>query len=174
MGGLPCVTSQEADSAAIWLPGGGSGRLGQDLNAILRKAGTLSVCSESMRSMETFRYRCRFGLLIPAVIAGVLLGFLVAHSNYAYHRCASGLYTPPRLKQTALASATTDSLVIEAFVDSRGRVWDYRVISSAQGSKALTPDMKNLLIFSTFRPATFRGSPTAGTAVLSFSKIGKF
>ena len=22
MGGVPCVTSQEADSAAIWLPGG--------------------------------------------------------------------------------------------------------------------------------------------------------
>ena len=124
--------------------------------------------------METFRNRCRFGLLIPSVIAAALLGFLAAHSIYANPSGASGLYTPPRLNQTALASATTDSLVIEAYVDSRGRVWDYRVISSAQGSKALTPDMKNLLIFSTFRPAMFRGSLTAGTVVLCFSKIGKF
>jgi hypothetical protein len=124
--------------------------------------------------MGIFRCRCRFGLLIPAVIAGGLLGFLTAHSIYADPGEASGLYTPPRLNQTALASAATDSVVIEAEVDSRGRVSDYRVLSTAQGSKDLTPRMKNLLIFTTFRPATYRGSPTAGTAVLSFSNIDKF
>jgi len=119
-------------------------------------------------------YRRRFGLLIPAVIAGVLLGFLAAHSIYASPGGTSGLYTPPRLSQTALASASTNSLVIEAYVDSRGRVWDYRVISSARGTKDLTPDMKNLLIFTTFRPATYRNSPTTGTAILTFSNIDKF
>ncbi|MGA7472924.1 MAG: hypothetical protein WBW60_09350 [Candidatus Sulfotelmatobacter sp.] len=124
--------------------------------------------------MKAFRRRCHFGLLIPAVIAGALLGLLAAHSIYSNPAGASGLYTPPRLNQTALASATTDSLVIEAYVDSRGRVWNYRVISSAQGSKDLTPDMKNVLIFTTFHPAMFRGSPIAGTAVLSLFKIDKF
>jgi hypothetical protein len=29
------------------------------------------------------------------------------------------------------------------------------------------PQMKNMLIFTTFRPATFMGKPVAGTAVLA-------
>jgi len=33
------------------------------------------------------------------------------------------------------------------------------------------PQVKNMLIFTTFRPATAMGRPTPGRAVLSFSKI---
>jgi hypothetical protein len=33
------------------------------------------------------------------------------------------------------------------------------------------PQLKNLLIFTTFHPALSMGRPTSGTAVLSFSKI---
>jgi hypothetical protein len=82
--------------------------------------------------------------------------------------------TAPQLQQSAfgtpLDSISDDSLVIEAYVDSNGRVQDYRVLSSPD-AKGLPPQVKNMLIFSTFRPATSMGQPTSGRAVLSFSKI---
>jgi hypothetical protein len=58
-----------------------------------------------------------------------------------------------------------------AYVDSNGRVQDYRVMSDSDQSEQLLPQVKNMLIFTTFRPATLMGIPTAGRAVLSFSKI---
>jgi hypothetical protein len=61
--------------------------------------------------------------------------------------------------------------VIEAYVDSKGRVQDYRVLSSPQGAKGLPSQVKNMLIFTTFSPATSMGQPTSGRAVLTFSKI---
>src|SRR5437763_68118 len=61
--------------------------------------------------------------------------------------------------------------VIEAYVNANGRVEDYRILSQPDDAKAVLPQLKNLLIFTTFHPALSMGRPTAGTAVLSFSKI---
>jgi hypothetical protein len=61
--------------------------------------------------------------------------------------------------------------VIEAIVDANGRVQDYRVISDPDSSERILPEVKRMLIFTTFRPAMSMGRPTAGRAVLSFSKI---
>jgi hypothetical protein len=76
-------------------------------------------------------------------------------------------YNAPQLQQSPLISE--NFVTIEAYVDTNGRVQDYRVLSNA---KHLTepPQLKNRLIFTTFRPATYMGRPTAGTAVLLFSK----
>jgi hypothetical protein len=84
------------------------------------------------------------------------------------------VYTAPQLQQSAFAtldSINDDSLVIEADVDSNGRVQDYRILSNPRESQELLPQVKNMLIFTTFRPATSMGHPTTGKAVLSFSKI---
>ena len=85
------------------------------------------------------------------------------------------LYTGPELEEsslaTALSSVTDDSLIIEAYVDANGRVQDYRIISDSESSQKLLPEVKRMLIFTTFRPAMSMGRPTAGRAVLSFSKI---
>jgi hypothetical protein len=64
-----------------------------------------------------------------------------------------------------------DSLVIEAYVDSNGRVQDYRILSDSNDSKEVLPKVKQMLIFTTFRPALSMGRPTPSRAVLSFSKI---
>jgi hypothetical protein len=62
--------------------------------------------------------------------------------------------------------------VIEAYVDSNGRVQDYRILSSPEDAKDLSPQVKIMLTeFTTFRPATSMGQRTSGRAVLSFSKI---
>ena len=98
---------------------------------------------------------------------GSLLGFLAARSIDVSRSFASA-YIPPRLQQTPAVGA--DLVVIEAYVDSTGRVWDYRVISNGEGVEELSPQIKNSLIFTTFRPATYRGRPIAATAVLSFPK----
>lgn len=85
------------------------------------------------------------------------------------------VYTAPQLQQSAFAtsieSINSDSLVIEAYVDRMGRVQDYRILSEPPESEQLLPQVKNMLIFTTFRPATTLGRPTAGRAVLSFSRI---
>ena len=85
------------------------------------------------------------------------------------------LYTGPQLDQsafgTSLGNMGDDAVVVEAYVDANGRVEDYRILSQPDEAKAVLPQLKNLLIFTTFHPALSMGRPTAGTAVLSFSKI---
>jgi hypothetical protein len=56
-------------------------------------------------------------------------------------------------------------------VDANGRVQDYRILSQSDDAKAALPQVKNLLIFTTFRPALAMGVPTSGRAVISFSKV---
>ena len=68
-------------------------------------------------------------------------------------------------------SIDAESLVIEAYVDRNGRVQDYRILSDPADSKEVLPQVKRMLIFTTFRPALSMGSPTPSRAVLSFSKI---
>lgn len=85
------------------------------------------------------------------------------------------LNTGPELQQsvfgTNLSSMNADSLVIEAYVDSSGRVDDYKILSDPGESQQLLPQVKRMLIFTTFRPAMSMGRPISSRAVLSFSKI---
>jgi hypothetical protein len=68
------------------------------------------------------------------------------------------------------ANICADAVLVEAVIDSHGRVQDYRVLNPA-GQTELSPDMKNELIFARFRPATSFGVPTSGHIVISFSNI---
>ena len=118
------------------------------------------------------------GLITAVVVFGVLIGFLAVPGQLQASNddVPLMLYTAPQLQQSAfttgLESINDDSLVIEAYVDANGRVQDYRILSNPNNeSKQLLPTVKNMLIFTTFRPATAMGRPTSGTAVLSFSKI---
>ena len=81
--------------------------------------------------------------------------------------------TAPQLEQSAFGmdAINADSLVIEAYVDANGRVQDYRILSDPSDSKEVLPQVKQMLIFTTFRPALSMGRPTPSRAVLSFSKV---
>jgi hypothetical protein len=78
------------------------------------------------------------------------------------------LNTGPELQQsvfgTTLSSINTESLVIEAYVDSRGRVQDYKILSDPGESQELLPQVKRMLIFTTFRPAMSMGHPISSRA----------
>ena len=87
---------------------------------------------------------------------------------------SGALYTPPELASApfgmTLQSHAPGLLMVEATVAPDGRVQDYRVIDGADQGRDMR-DLKNLLIFTTFRPAMTFGHPTTGRVVISFAKI---
>jgi anti-sigma factor (TIGR02949 family) len=127
--------------------------------------------------LNAFMVPATAGLVTAVLIFGLLLGFfaLPAQLQASSSDVPLMLYTGPQLEQsvfgTSLGSIGDDSVVIEAYVDANGRVQDYRILSQPDDAKAVLPQVKNLLIFTTFRPALSMGVPTAGRAVISFSKI---
>lgn len=128
-------------------------------------------------ALDAFMVPATAGLVTAVVIFGLLTFFLAIPGQLQADNddVPLMLYTAPQLQQSAfgttLDSISEDSVVIEAYVDSNGRVEDYRILSHPQEAKALLPQLNRMLIFTTFRPATSMGRPTAGRAVLSFSKI---
>jgi hypothetical protein len=126
-------------------------------------------------AIRAFMVPATVGLASALVIFGFLMGFFGLPLQASESDVPLVFKTAPQLEQSAFGAATSfindDSLVIEAYVSADGRVEDYRVLSNPQQGKDLPPQVKNMLIFTTFRPATLMGRPTAGTAVLSFSKI---
>lgn len=126
-------------------------------------------------AINAFMVPATAGLASAVVMFAFLMGFL-ALPLHAGSDVPLGFNTAPQLQRSAfetdLNSLKDDPLVIEAYVDSNGRVQDYRILSSSQETKGdLPPQVKNMLIFTTFRPAMSMGHPTAGTAVLSFSRV---
>ena len=120
------------------------------------------------------------GLATTVVVFGLLMGFMAPALQADNPDVPLMLNTAPELQQAAfgaLDSMHEDSLVIEAYVGTNGRVQDYRILSGPReaSNDMLTPQVKNLLIdfmtFTTFRPATYMGRPTPGRAVFSFSKV---
>jgi hypothetical protein len=63
-----------------------------------------------------------------------------------------------------------NAVVVEAYVNSEGRVYDYKIISGpdTQESRA---QIETMLLFSVFEPARVFGEPVQGVAVLSLSGI---
>jgi anti-sigma factor RsiW len=124
--------------------------------------------------LNAFMVPATAGLMTAVTVFAMLMGYL-APLQAGNPDVPLLVYTAPQLQQSAFAtgieSINSDSLVIEAYVDSVGRVQDYRILSEPPESQQLLPQVKNMLIFTTFRPATNLGRPTAGRAVLSFSKI---
>jgi hypothetical protein len=142
-----------------------------------RRARFEGVLVRLENALNAFMVPATAGLVSAVLIFGLLLGFIALPSQL---QASSGdvplmLYTAPQLEQsvfgTSLGSIGEDSVVIEAYVDANGRVQDYRILSQSDDADAVLPQVKNLLIFTTFRPALLMGRPTAGTAVISFSKI---
>jgi len=70
----------------------------------------------------------------------------------------------------ARAIQNANAVIVEAYVNRAGRVYDYRIISGPD-TAASRAQIENLLLFSVFEPARVFGEPVRGVAVLSFSGI---
>jgi hypothetical protein len=64
----------------------------------------------------------------------------------------------------------TDPVVIEAYVNGAGQVYDYHIVSGPT-DKATRAQVENILLWSRFEPARRFGQPVPGLAVLSFSGV---
>jgi len=128
-------------------------------------------------ALHAFMVPATAGFLSALIIFGIAMVFFVAPSSVEAGNDVPLVMvnTAPQLEQSAfgmtLDTIDSDSLVIEAYVDANGRVQDYRILSDPQDSKEVLPQVKRMLIFTTFRPALSMGRPTSSRAVLSFSKI---
>ena len=115
------------------------------------------------------------GLITTLVIFGLLIGILYPAQVRASNDVPTRLYTPALLESTpfelSVGVTSAESLVVEAYVGPDGRVQDYRILSAPEDAAAILPQLKNMLIFTTFQPATAFGQPTSGRVILTFSKV---
>jgi len=128
-------------------------------------------------AFQAFMVPATAGFLSALIIFGIAMVYFVAPSTLRADNDVPLVMvnTAPELQQSAfgmrLDTIDADSLVIEAYVDANGRVQDYRILSDTEASKEVLPQVKQMLIFTTFRPALSMGRPTPSRAVLSFSRI---
>ena len=128
-------------------------------------------------AFQAFMVPVTAGFLSALIIFGIAMVYFVAPSSLQAGNDVPLVMvnTAPELQQSAfgmtLDTIDSDSLVIEAYVDANGRVQDYRILSDPKDSREVLPQVKRMLIFTTFRPALSMGRPTPSRAVLSFSKI---
>jgi anti-sigma factor RsiW len=128
-------------------------------------------------TLHAFMVPATAGLACAVLIFGLVIAILAMPGPLQANNqdVPLVLNTGPELQAsifgTTLASMNTDSLVIEAYVDQNGRVQDYKILSDPGESQALLPQVKRMLIFTTFRPAMSMGRAIPSRAVLSFSRI---
>jgi hypothetical protein len=87
-----------------------------------------------------------------------------------------GMATGPRLLYLSAGAPTNqigeipNTVVVEAYVNGSGQVYDYRIVSGP-ADEATRAQVENLLLWSVFEPARRFGQPVRGLAVLSFSGV---
>ncbi len=150
--------------------------------AISREAAQAQRPYEGLRTrienaLEVFMVPATAGLACAVLIFGLVAAILTVPGQLQANNSQDVplmLNTGPELEQIAFGtmnSINADSLVIEAYVDPRGRVQDYKILSDPGDAQQLLPQVKRMLIFTTFRPAMSMGHPISSRAVLSFAKI---
>jgi hypothetical protein len=115
------------------------------------------------------------GLVTAVLTFGLLINLLMPFPVVDTNDVPTTFYTPPQLQTTpfelAMDTGRSEPLIVEALVGADGRVQDYRILSGDDSDTSSVANLKNMLIFATFRPATSFGRPTAGRTILAFSKI---
>jgi hypothetical protein len=108
---------------------------------------------------------------------GLLVG-MFAHPEHASAQDEPlGSATGPKFLYNSGAAPELDQVgtadgpvVVEAYVNGSGRVYDYRIVSGPTDQQTRA-EVENMLLFSVFEPARFFGQPVRGLAVLSFSGV---
>jgi len=108
---------------------------------------------------------------------GLVVG-MFAHPEHASAQDEPlGMATAPKFLYNSGAAPDVDQIgtvngpvVVEAYVNGSGRVYDYRIVSGPTDQQTRA-EVENMLLFSVFEPARFFGQPVRGLAVLSFSGV---
>jgi anti-sigma factor RsiW len=94
---------------------------------------------------------------------------------YADYDQPLGMASTPRFLYSSVEPAGAigdrdNPIIVEAFVNREGRVYDYKVVSGTTDMRTST-QLENALLFSVFDPARTFGQPVPGMVVLSFSGV---
>jgi len=118
------------------------------------------------------------GLLSALILFGILLP--AVHNTRVVSAAGPGpdiptiLVTEPRFKEASPYPVTED-LLVEAWIDDRGNITNFEVISPTPMGpaveKMLLLQSANLLLTTRFEPATRFGQPIAGKVLLSLRRI---
>jgi len=106
---------------------------------------------------------------------GLLLGMVAAPEPVMANDEPLGAITAPHYLYSAAAPlaivTNRDSvIVVEAYVNSQGRVYDYNIVSGPE-EPAVQNQIVDQLLLSVFEPASVFGTPVRGRVVLTFSGI---
>lgn len=145
-------------------------------------------------TMAPFLLRASAGFASAVLLLGtaaVLVGAFASPPPVEARDASADAATSPRFLYSLLSSSTPEtdqtqgvkphtgaravvehanSVVVEAYVNSEGRVYDYRIISGPDNPVSRA-QVENLLLFSVFEPARVFGEPVRGVAVMSFSGV---
>ena len=131
-------------------------------------------------TVAPFLLQASAGLASAIVLIGtviLLVGAFAAPETLAARRDTPlGDATPPRFLYTSSNGDTAplgdrdNPIVVEAYVDGAGRVYDYQIVTGPHDSETRS-EIESLLLFSVFVPAKIFGQPVRGLAVLSFSGV---
>jgi hypothetical protein len=130
---------------------------------------------------QAFMLPATAGLVSAVLCFGFVIGFFAVPSQLAAtNDLPSGLFTPAKLMSSPFSLQDNGGpdlpVTVEAYVDSNGRVQDYRIISneSADDIQKLRPQLDNALIFAQFEPAIAFGKPSPSRVVVSFSRVNVY
>jgi hypothetical protein len=108
---------------------------------------------------------------------GLLIGMFARPEHASAQDEPLGAATAPKFVGNSSAAPEVEPIgtangpvVVEAYVNGSGKVYDYRIVSGPTDAKTQA-EVENILLFSVFEPARFFGQPVRGLAVLSFSGV---
>ncbi len=81
-----------------------------------------------------------------------------------------GIYTQATVEDLSPFGGNGSDVIVEVTVDSRGRVSDYSIPDGKVSSEQLR-QIGNLILFSTFTPATAYGQPVSGKILVALRHI---
>jgi hypothetical protein len=112
-----------------------------------------------------------------ALVGGImlLLGMVAAPETVMANDEPLGAITAPHYLYSAtnpqaIVTGNDSAIVVEAYVNSEGRVYDYNIVSGPEDAEIQTQIVNQLLV-SVFEPARVFGSPVRGRVVVTFSGI---
>jgi hypothetical protein len=112
-----------------------------------------------------------------ALLGGVavLIGMFASPEPLLARDEPLGMASSPRFlyRSPVLAEGIADGsnpVIVQAFVNEEGLVYDYKIISGSTDSKTRSK-LQDMLLFSVFAPAQVFGQPVRGTVLLSFSGV---
>jgi Putative zinc-finger len=109
---------------------------------------------------------------------GLLVGMFAQPEHASAQDEPLGMATGAKfLYHSSVAAPDVDQIgtvngpvVVEAYVNSAGCVYDYRIVSGPTDSQTKS-QVENLLLYSVFEPARSFGQPVRGLAVMSISGV---